>query len=163
MLFVLRLLRIATIGLLVLSLGGCSYTATIHRYGGPSIEAEIIASDPNNLVVTDQRGEAYEVPTRTVTEVDHPGNGWIIAGAIIAAFGLIPTLSTDEDFSRALGGTYFGMGAGIALIGALPYIESTMNSSAADLRSGVKLVPATDMPVRRIKKGNLPMGPPMRR
>lgn len=154
-----KALAVAT---LAACLSGCSYSATIHRYGAPSLEAEIVASDPNTLVINDIHGESYEVPTRTVTEVEHPGTGWLIAGAIIGGLGLIPTLASDDDFSSAIGGTYVGMGAVIALIGGLPYVHSKMNASGADLRPGVTLVPGTDMPIRRLNEGKMPRGPKKR-
>lgn len=154
--------KVVALLLTLCTLSSCSYTATIHRYGGPSVEAEIVASDPNNLVVRDQYGEAYEVPARTVTEVDHPGTAWIITGLVIAALGAIPALTSDDDVGNTIGFTYVGMGGGIALIGGIPYLESKMNSSGADLRSGQKLVPGTDMPVRRVNEKGAPRGPATR-
>jgi hypothetical protein len=141
---------------------GCSHDATIHRYGGPSIEAEIVASDPNTLVITDKFDEAYEVPTRTVTSVDHPGVGWLYVGGIIAAIGVIPVVTVEGDAGAAFGGVYIGLGTVIAAIGGVPFIESKLNASGADLRPGVTLVPGTDMPVRRINEGRAPRGPKRR-
>lgn len=148
--------------LFAIVLSGCSYSATVHRYGAPSLEAEIVASDPNTLVIKDVHGESYEVPTRTVTDVEHPGTGWIIAGAVVGGIGVIPALFVEDDIGSALGGTYIGIGAAIAFVGALPYIHSRMNASGADLRSGVKLVPGTDMPIRRVNEGRTPRGPATR-
>ncbi|QDG54648.1 hypothetical protein FIV42_29060 [Persicimonas caeni] len=141
---------------------GCSHAATIHRYGGPSLEAEIVASDPKTLVIKDQYGETYEVPMLTVTEIEHPGTGWLLAGTVIAAIGVIPALTVEGDVGAALGSGYIGFGGLIAVIGGLPYVHSRMNASAADLREGAKLVPGTDMPIRRVNEGKAPKGPKRR-
>jgi hypothetical protein len=155
-------LNILIVALLVWCVSGCSNTATIHRYGAPSLESEIVASDTQTLVVQDEHGDTYEVPVLTVTEVDHPGTGWIVAGGILAGMGVLFAFAADEAGSDIIGGTYIGMGFGVGLIGAFPHVRSRMNTSGADLRSGVRLVPGTDMPVRRIDERQLPRGPERR-
>jgi hypothetical protein len=154
--------RLLIPALLLALLSGCSYSATVHRYGGPSLEAKIVASDLSTLLVQDEHGETYEVPVLTVTEIDHPGTGWLIAGGVLAGLGALFALSFRENDGDVIGGTYIGMGLGVGLIGAVPYIRSRMNASGAELRAGQRLVPSSDLPVRRIHKQRPPLGPKVR-
>jgi len=84
-------------------LGGCASTATIHRWGAPALEADVVDADDANIYVTDRGGRRYRVPRKDVADVDHPGNVLMIVGAVIVALGTSMYLDdgrpgdTDEE------------------------------------------------------------------
>jgi hypothetical protein len=107
--------------LILLSLAGC--TATIERRGKPEVEGRIISSDRRFVVVeVDER--RYRVPGNEIKDIDHPGNGLLVAGVVFGGLALLMAESTAlEDRANADGMAIIGLG--LALGGAIPWVRST--------------------------------------
>jgi hypothetical protein len=75
--------------LLIVSVIGCSNTATIHRRSGPPVEARIIAGTPEAIVVTHDGRRGHTIARGDIEEIDHPGNVHGVIGGILAAYGVV--------------------------------------------------------------------------
>ncbi len=86
----------ATLAMVVGALAsGCGATATIHRWGAPALEGELVDADVANIYVTDRTGQRYRVPRKDMAEVDHPGNVLLMAGVAVLALGV--SMYFDKD------------------------------------------------------------------
>jgi hypothetical protein len=90
----MRLISICTIMALCT---GCGTTATIHRWGAPPLEAQIVDSDSKSIYVEDDQGRRYRVPRSTLTEVDHPGNVALGIGIGLLAIASIAYFADDDS------------------------------------------------------------------
>jgi hypothetical protein len=72
----------------------CSTVATIERRSGPTLAARIDGSDSERLYVTDSEDARYTIESTDIVEIhhpidiDHPGTGLQIAGALLALMGV---------------------------------------------------------------------------
>jgi hypothetical protein len=67
---------------------GCGTTATITRVNAPPVEAHIQGGDAENVYV-EGGGAVKTIPRKDITDVDHPGDGAIVAGSILSAYGAL--------------------------------------------------------------------------
>ncbi len=91
----MRFVSIVTV--MALCSSGCGITATVHRWGAPPLEAQIVDSDANNLYVEDDQGRRYRVPRSTVKELDHPGNVAMAVGLGCLALASIMYFGKDDS------------------------------------------------------------------
>lgn len=87
---------------------GCSKNAIIYNAHGAAIEGPIIRSDVDSITV-DVNGTPQTISRENISDIDHPGNGWLVAGAIntgigvawaIGAHGLLSEIQQAEDRSK---------------------------------------------------------------
>lgn len=142
--------------LCLVGVAGCSQTATVYRYGAPSLEAEVVGSDVEMLLVTDQSGEVYEVPVQTVTDIDHPGNVTAAVGAYLVFTGVVmlaigPDGEADsvDDIIRKMGWGYTALGGWLGAWGLGSWIDSKLDAAEAEKQIGKRFVPGIEHPVRR--------------
>jgi len=82
--------RGVTRGLALLPLAvtlGCT-PATIHRYQQSPVKGKILGGSEESLVLEDQWGERI-IPRQDITDIDHPGTGLEIWGALLAVAGSV--------------------------------------------------------------------------
>lgn len=120
-----RLIAPALAGWLV---SGCS--ATIHRHRLPDVEGVILSSDPEGVNVR-SGGRLHRIPRHEISDIDHPGNAWLVVGGVTFAFSAMmiamSTLSPDPRdarFGYALGASYSAMGVIFAVGGGIPWASS---------------------------------------
>lgn len=63
---------------------GCSKSAIVYGAHGAVIEGPIIGADADSITV-DVDGTPQIIPRESIRDIDHPGNGWLIFGAINTA------------------------------------------------------------------------------
>lgn len=115
---------------LALALGamGCSKSAIIHSTHGAAIEGRIIGGDSDSITV-DVDGTPQTVPRSAIRDIDHPGNGWLLFGALNTAAALGWGLgalaihaeharSQPEGFAEAFGAE---LGYALGMTGAISY------------------------------------------
>ena len=112
----MRFISIATV--VALCCGGCGMTATIHRWGAPPLEAQIVDSDSKSVYVEDDQGNRYRVPRDTITELDHPGNVALGIGIGLLAIGSM-LYFVDDDSGREPDEARRTMAIGYAIPGAI--------------------------------------------
>ena len=126
----MRILSGVLIGALV---SGCGTTATIHRWGAPALEAEIVDADAAKVYVSDGTGRRYRVARKDVADVDHPGNVLLMVGVAVLALGAgmyfdkdgAPGDSEDELRNRRNTGLVFAVpGALMAAWGSYSWWSS---------------------------------------
>lgn len=66
---------------------GCSRSAIVYGAHGATIEGRIVGSDADSITV-DVDGTRQIIPRESIRDIDHPGNGWLIFGAINTAAAL---------------------------------------------------------------------------
>jgi hypothetical protein len=82
-------MRFALTGLLGLAVcTGCSTTSTITRVNGPPIEAHIVGGDAENVYVG-PADEPEAIRRADIKDIDYPGDGATVAGAIASAYGVV--------------------------------------------------------------------------
>lgn len=64
----------------------CGTTALISKKGGETIEGKIIGNDSENVYIQTM-GPAAPIKKIEITDIDHPGNGVLITGLGILAYG----------------------------------------------------------------------------
>jgi hypothetical protein len=64
----------------------CGTTATITRTNGPPVEGHITGGDAENLYV-EESGARSTIPRSDIKDIDHPGDGATVAGAILMGYG----------------------------------------------------------------------------
>jgi hypothetical protein len=67
---------------------GCGTTSTITRVNGPAIEGHIVGGDAENVYVG-PKDAPQAIPRSEITDIDYPGDGATIAGAILAGYGVV--------------------------------------------------------------------------
>jgi|KBSMisStaDraftv2_1062788.scaffolds.fasta_scaffold362177_1 hypothetical protein len=87
------MMRRTALGVLVTVLvtalaAGCGSTATITRYSGGTIDGEIVSADGRNVYIR-RENQALAIPRQDIVDIDHPGNGAAVAGAILTAYGVL--------------------------------------------------------------------------
>lgn len=78
-----RTLRLPLALVMALSLG-CSRSAIIHGAHGTAIEGPIVGADADSITV-DVDGTPQTIPRDGIRDIDHPGNGWLLFGALNTA------------------------------------------------------------------------------
>lgn len=63
---------------------GCSKSAIVYGTHGAAIEGRIVGSDADSITV-DVDGVAHVVPREGIRDIDHPGTGWLLFGALNTA------------------------------------------------------------------------------
>lgn len=90
----------------LLLLSGCSTTATIGRVDGGAYTARIVRSDQRSLFVkTSAEGQEIAIPRANVSEIDHPGNGMAVFGALLTAYGAM-NIAAGAGTCSEVGGAY---------------------------------------------------------
>ncbi|MBI5531614.1 MAG: hypothetical protein HY898_02790 [Deltaproteobacteria bacterium] len=81
----------------------CGRTATISRGHQPDIRGRIAGGDASSIYVRTRTG-VHPIPRKSVTDIDHPGDGAIVVGAGLALVGILALAcnsgklrSTDGD------------------------------------------------------------------
>jgi hypothetical protein len=111
-------MRLVSIGTIMALCTGCGTTATIHRWGAPPLEAQIVDSDSKNIYVEDDQERRYRVPRSNLTEVDHPGNVALGIGIGLLAIGSM-LYFVDDDSGRESDEARRTMGLGYGIPGAI--------------------------------------------
>ena len=119
-------IRVVLCSLALIAFGvGCSSSAHIARRGAPAVHGEIARSDAQALYVEVENNDWVTVPRADIESVDHPGNVAGIIGTTVFVVGtafamaFVPTLD-DHKESGTISKMFFGIGLGIAAIGAVP-------------------------------------------
>jgi hypothetical protein len=95
----------------------CATSATIQRRDAGTVDAWIVGSDENGLLVRDARGQPTRIPRDEIADVDHPGNVLVMAGLGLLAVGAQIVLSDQERGEElAMTSTAVGLPA-LAMIG----------------------------------------------
>ena len=90
----------------LLLLSGCSTTATISRVDGGTYTAKIVRSDQDSLFVkTSSNGSEIAIPRSNVSDIDHPGNGMAVFGALLTAYGGL-NVAAGASTCGEVGGAY---------------------------------------------------------
>ncbi len=78
--------RALALGLVVLLIvqAACA-TAKIVRRDAVDIEAQIVGADAQAVYVVDDQERTFAVPRRTIADIDHPGNAWMVGSAPLLA------------------------------------------------------------------------------
>jgi len=63
---------------------GCSKSAIVYGAHGAAIEGPIIGADADSITV-DVDGVAHVIPREGIRDIDHPGTGWLLFGALNTA------------------------------------------------------------------------------
>lgn len=66
----------------------CGTTAVISKKGGESIEGKILGNDKENVYIQTYAQPA-PIKKAEITDIDHPGNGVLITGVILTAYGIL--------------------------------------------------------------------------
>ncbi len=66
---------------------GCGTTATIYTRRGQVVEAEILRTSGEELVIESRSGEST-LRKDEITDIDHPGNVVLLIGGLIGAYGI---------------------------------------------------------------------------
>ncbi len=76
---------------LALSLGSASCTtATLVRTNYGRVDARIVDGDEQAVWIVPQgSGEVVRVPRQEIRALEHPGDGWILTGAVLVGLGLV--------------------------------------------------------------------------
>ena len=117
--------------------GGCFTTATIHRRGGPNLDAVIDGADQRALYVTTTVADRYLVERTDVVEIDHPGKPAVLAGlGCVAAGAFTWWLTTKAEnpsgfigIPRAFAAMGIIIGVPLALDGLGSYTHSRMKAA----------------------------------
>jgi hypothetical protein len=113
-------MRLVSIGIITaLCSAGCGTTATIHRWGAPPLEAQIVDSDPKSVYVEDDQGNRYRVPRASITELDHPGNVALGIGVGLLAIGSMLYFLDDDSGRESDDEARRTMALGYAIPGAI--------------------------------------------
>ncbi len=98
-------------------------TATIHRRTQEDVEGYLVASDSESVTV-EIDGQLLQIPGDQIREINHPGDGLMLAGAILGGLALLATNSSGLGNEAA--SQYFGMiGLSLFVGGAVPWFQST--------------------------------------
>jgi hypothetical protein len=73
---------------LALQAAACGSSATISRRLGPPVDARVVGSDEDSIVVLHDDGRPERIPRLDIEDVDHPGNVLAVAGLCILLAGL---------------------------------------------------------------------------
>ena len=74
---------------------GCT-PATIHRYQQSPVKGKIIGGSEDSLAIEDEWGEQV-IRREDITDIDHPGTGLEIIGAIVAVVGTVFFFEHEGD------------------------------------------------------------------
>lgn len=104
----------------------------LRKSGGALEEGEIIAGDKDNVYLRTFRGEEA-VPKKDIVDIDHPGNGLAVAGAVLSAYGVLNILvgaaQCGDKPAAFCVGVFLPAGVGIpmAITGLAIWNRSTSN------------------------------------
>lgn len=108
---------------LILASGAAACTATIERRHLPEIEARIVSSDRDSVVI-EEDGKLFRVAGSDITDIDHPGSALVVVGVVVGGLALLMADSGNlGDRANADGMAVIGLG--LALGGAIPWFRST--------------------------------------
>jgi hypothetical protein len=128
---------------------GCS-TAVIHRFDQPDLRATIVGGSAENLAVTDVHGRRLIVPRQVITDIDHPGAGLQIIGALLAVAGLLLVTTRYSECSASVDGNCLRLVApgfiGLGMLVAGVAVRRTSEQAADD--ESLTLEPPTPRPTR---------------
>ncbi len=91
-------------GLLLLALSACSTTATVTTSTRRVLEVHLEPGDADTLLATTEAGAVVSIPRTEVRDIDHPGNGHVVAGAIVAGSGALTLATVYPLCNGPLGG-----------------------------------------------------------
>lgn len=80
--------KILLIGNACLFALNCGTTAVISKKGGEKIEGVILGNDKENVYVQTY-GQPSPIKKSEITDIDHPGNGVLVTGIILTAYGIL--------------------------------------------------------------------------
>lgn len=81
-------MRLASVLSVCCVLGACGNTARITLDDGTAVEGKIVGSNVVSIMVEEEGGGALQAVRRSsVTDIDHPGNGALTVGLILAVYG----------------------------------------------------------------------------
>jgi hypothetical protein len=140
----------------------CGRTATISRGHQPDIRGRIAGGDASNIYVRTRTG-VHPIPRKSITDIDHPGDGAIVIGAALTAVGML-VIGGNSGRLRASNGDAmtpflimvpFAAGVPLMLYGVSVYGHS-VDALDQPLR-GRERVPAIEAPLQpRQQQGRTP-------
>lgn len=94
--------RITVLALAALTApASCTMNADVARWSGPDEVGRIVTSDEKALYLDeDGTGQPARLPREQVRDVDHPGNGLMVAGGVL--LGLWGLLMINPNFRHGL-------------------------------------------------------------
>ncbi|HEY0711659.1 MAG TPA: hypothetical protein VGF45_03235 [Polyangia bacterium] len=109
--------RVVAVGLAVVC-AGCSTTTVIkHRRG--VIEGHVVANNHEAITVDSLLGET-SIPRQSITEIDHPGNGHAVAGALLLMYGIaniaVGSSKCESEGAGFCVGVYLPAAAGAGML-----------------------------------------------
>jgi hypothetical protein len=135
--------------LLALTTAGCSTMATINTRDGRVFEGRINSSDGRAVYIGPSNAP---VARSEIVEIDHPGNGVLITGVSLTAYGILNAAYVfgqaeyyeDPDAARVISLTPAVVGLGLAIWGSTVYVRST--NAARGPTPPAKVPPAKAQP-----------------
>jgi hypothetical protein len=73
--------------LLPLITGGCGMTALVETRRGQRVEARIVGGSPGSIYLAGEQHDKFTIRRDDIADVDFPGNGLMLGGAALIAFG----------------------------------------------------------------------------
>ena len=115
--------RIAAALLTLTACSACAPTATITRYDGWQVEAEITRSTEDYVYIQTEYAPEQKIARADIAEIDHPGN---VLGVVGLSIGVtytitgavfVPFLFSGNELDRFVGGLSLASAAGLAFMG----------------------------------------------
>ena len=100
---------------------GC--TASIERRRGPDVDARIVGSDRDGIVIETQAGRRARISGSEIKKIDHPGNVLMTVGAVVAGLAILSAESQNPS-DRAGADGLGVIGLSLFLGGAILYFRS---------------------------------------
>ena len=89
------MLKRLTLALLTV-LCGCSTTATVSLRNGQRFEAKIRRGTQDALVIKTGEGWEVPIPREEISNIDHPGNTFAVAGVLVGALGFLSLAKSEQ-------------------------------------------------------------------
>lgn len=143
-------MRVSFVLVLLTWLCGCSTTATISLVNGGKVEARIIGSDRDDLIVETATGMEVPVARSEISTIDHPGNTAAVFGGALTAYGALnvaagfPTCGKHEVAPAAYCFGIFvpaAVGASVLAWGMMTWLRSTHAATPGSLAPSSFAVP----------------------
>jgi hypothetical protein len=118
---------------------GCSTTSTISRVNAPKVDANIVGGDKDNVYVKYDSGLVSAIPKNTITDIDHPGDGAIVLGTIVSAYGVL-NIAAGASNCDANGAAYC-TGVYLPLVGGLVWLAWGLTTHFSEVKENTFMVP----------------------
>jgi len=152
-----RNFRLITYTVICIFTFNCGTTALINKKGGESIEGKILGNDQENVYIQTY-GKPTPIKKAEITDIDHPGNGVLITGIFLTAYGILniavgaPKCSTEGASFCTGVFTPAAVGLGMGIWGYVVWSGSVSNATEPG-----RIITATIQPMqmKRLNSENI--------